>query len=776
MTGFFKLLGLVVTKAWFFILIFAVLLTAVSVGFARKLELDTDIMSLLPSRDPEVSDFLTTSKLFGFNDKLIAVIGLDKALGDAPVEEFMDNFARLLGKSPLIEKVEYKLPNLSFDEHAKRLEDKFDIHYAYYSTPGKDSFLMFISPVGPPGDIKFSKKLMKEITWIEREARNLPDGDTIEFDVKYAGGYVIALEESNNMEKNIKASLITSFVCVWLLFLLFFKRMRMLFFVGASLVMAISWSLMAAYFAIGSLNIMTVAFAAILVGLGVDFGIHISNRFLFELSSGKSSRQAVQGAILTTGEGVFFSCATTSLAFYSLLFTGFEGARQFGFLIGTGIILCMLAMLIVLPSLLLMAAAIYTKRKAPVFDTRELQRLARFIGRRGRKIAISLIITLIIMCLYIFPERNMPEFDNRLDNMGSKGNKAFNVQKRILERFGNYYEPISVVAGDKDPEQAVKRLEDIIPRVRDLVDSGVLTKYESIFKYMPSPGKRGYFLEETKKIKNPENALNYLLEDLKNNESKKEEYEFFSQKKDEILLLLKSGFSKEQPPYFKLKSVLPKELFDKFFAEDKKSGMYYSVCYMYPAERIVKPEQIKNLSTFLGIDGTKLTMTGISLLIGRLEYLIKKEIKIITFSIGAALIFILALIYRRTSLVVISVIPMLMSLAATVLVMSAFNIKLNYMNILAFPLIIGMGIDDSIHMLYRYLENNEKNIGMMIKQTGRAVLLTSLTTIAAFGSLAFSGHNGLISLGITAAVGIGFCLLFSLFVLPGLIMFTERKR
>jgi len=776
MTGFFRLVSLVVTKAWFLVLIAAVLLTAVSIGFAKKLELDTDIMSLLPFRDSDVSNFLETSRLFGFSDKLIAVIGLDEALDKATAVEFMDDFAGRLRKSPLIDEVDYRMPNLYFDEKAQHLEDKFDIDHNYYSTPTKDSFLIFISPAGSPGDIKFSKRLIREVSRIEREAKSLQGPGIVEFDVKYAGGYVIALEESRNMEKNIKVSVITSLIFVWLLFLLFFKRGGILFCVGAALVMAIAWSLMAAYFAIGSLNIMTVAFAAILAGLGVDFGIHISNRFLFEFSSGKSTKEAIQNTILTTGESVFFSCATTSLAFYSLSFTGFKGAREFGFLIGTGIILCMIAMLFVLPSLLIMGAAVYKKRKAFTLDTPGFQHLAGFIKRHGRKTAILLIGILILLGLFIFPGRSMPKFDNSLDNMGSRKNRAFSIQKKILKRFGNYIEPIAIVSSDKDPEQAVRRLKGIMPRVRDLIDEGILTKYEVIFKYMPSPAKQDYFLKESKKIKNPEQALDYLLESLKNNEYKKEEYEFFSQKRSEIILLLKGGFSRDEPPYFELKRVLPKGLFSKFFAEDKNTGNYYTVCYIYPAERMVSSEQIRELSVHLGVDGTDLTMTGMSLLIGRLEHLIKKEIKVITLAIGAVLVFILVVIYKRASLVVISIIPVLMSLAATVLVMSAFNIKLNYMNIVAFPLIIGMGIDDSIHMLYRYFENNAKSVTIMVKQTGRAVLLTSLTTIAAFGSLVFSEHNGLISLGITAAIGIGFCLLFSLFVLPGLIMLVESKR
>ena len=136
---------------------------------------------------------------------------------------------------------------------------------------------------------------------------------------------------------------------------------------------------------------------------------------------------------------------------------------------------------------------------------------------------------------------------------------------------------------------------------------------------------------------------------------------------------------------------------------------------------------------------------------------------------------VLFVIYKRISLVFVSMIPLVMGLTATVILMITFGIKFNYINIIGFPLIIGMGIDDSIHMIYRYFENNDKNIGATIEQTGRAVLLTSLTTMCGFGSLIFTAHSGLMSLGIITVTGIGFCLIASLFVLPGLLMLLKGR-
>lgn len=771
----FKLLSTLIIRAWPLILILAVLFTAISVGFATKLKVDTDIMSLLPSNDLAVSDFLETANLFGFSDKLIAVVESEDGLDDIVALEFMDSFSNLLQRSSLIKGVEYKLPKFSFNGEARRIADKFDIHNVFYSAPDGNSFLMFISPVGSSGEIDFSRRLMKEVRAIERQSRSNMRVNVSALSVNYAGGYIIALEESRNMEKNVKSAIFTSFLCVLLLFFFVFRRFEIIVCVSASLAMAILWTLMTAYFTVGSLNIITVAFAAILAGLGIDFGIHISNRFLFERAHGKNVCQAIQVAILTTGKGIFFSCATTSLAFYSLVFTDFKGAAEFGFLIGTGVILCMLAMLFVLPSFLIWAGRIRDKYPPPIFKFSNLNFLAAFVEKHGRGMAFFIVLIFTISSFYIFSGHDLPEFDNSLDNMSFKDNQGIKVQKEILRQFGNYIEPIVVLAKNKDPDQMMRSLKDVMPLSQDLVRNDILTKFESIFKYLPPTEKRDVLLERLGRVKNPEKAIDYLLRRFKEDESKREEYAFLLRERDEILQFLRNDFSLESLTYGQLKSLLPEHLFNKFFVEDRKTDNYYGVSYLYPKARIVKKDEVRKIADYLNIDAIKLKMTGMGLLVGRLEYLIQREFKFIILFINIALMLVLFVIYKRISLVFVSMIPLVMGLTATVILMITFGIKFNYINIIGFPLIIGMGIDDSIHMIYRYFENNEKNIGATIEQTGRAVLLTSLTTMCGFGSLIFTAHSGLMSLGIITVTGIGFCLIASLFVLPGLLMLLKGR-
>ena len=93
--------------------------------------------------------------------------------------------------------------------------------------------------------------------------------------------------------------------------------------------------------------------------------------------------------------------------------------------------------------------------------------------------------------------------------------------------------------------------------------------------------------------------------------------------------------------------------------------------------------------------------------------------------------------------------------------------QLNLVNVLIFPAIVGIGIDNAIHVIHRFRESGR--VREIITETGRALVLTSLTTMIGFGSLMLSRYRGLRSLGFVAAVGMFFCLYSSLVVLPALL-------
>jgi predicted RND superfamily exporter protein len=141
-------------------------------------------------------------------------------------------------------------------------------------------------------------------------------------------------------------------------------------------------------------------------------------------------------------------------------------------------------------------------------------------------------------------------------------------------------------------------------------------------------------------------------------------------------------------------------------------------------------------------------------------------INIVGFCIGVIFIF-LIITFKKIKIALITLIPLLTSLYLTLVSMELFNIDLNIFSIIAFPIILGIGIDSSIHLEHRIIENKE-SIPYIIEHTGKAVILTSVTTILGFGSLSFSSHQGISSIGLTVVLGMSISLINSLTLLPAL--------
>jgi len=104
---------------------------------------------------------------------------------------------------------------------------------------------------------------------------------------------------------------------------------------------------------VGHLNILTITFAPMLIGMAIDFGVHLVTRYEEELRHGKTEREALEKAIVFTGQGIFTGCFTTAGAFLAMAITNFKGIQEMGIIAGGGMLICLVPMMTMLPVLLL---------------------------------------------------------------------------------------------------------------------------------------------------------------------------------------------------------------------------------------------------------------------------------------------------------------------------------------------------------------------------------------------------------------------------------------
>ena len=146
-------------------------------------------------------------------------------------------------------------------------------------------------------------------------------------------------------------------------------------------------------------------------------------------------------------------------------------------------------------------------------------------------------------------------------------------------------------------------------------------------------------------------------------------------------------------------------------------------------------------------------------------------------AVGAVMVFLVLLLdYRRLGPALLALVPLLVGMIWMLGCMRLLNLQFNFANLVAVPLIIGVGIDNGVHIVHRLLYEGDEGMSIVLRHTGRAILIASLTTMIGFGSLALASHRGMSGLGLILLLGVGACLITSTVVLPNLLVATGRVR
>jgi len=141
------------------------------------------------------------------------------------------------------------------------------------------------------------------------------------------------------------------------------------------------------------------------------------------------------------------------------------------------------------------------------------------------------------------------------------------------------------------------------------------------------------------------------------------------------------------------------------------------------------------------------------------------------------LIFVLLFVdFRSLKFTLLTMIPLVIGAVWMVGAMHLLGMKLNIMNVMAVPLILGIGIDDGVHIIHRYRIEGKHKLHTIFSSTGKAVLITSVSTFLAFGSMGFAASKGIASLGITLSIGIITCYLTTVIILPAIIALLDKHK
>jgi predicted RND superfamily exporter protein len=232
--------------------------------------------------------------------------------------------------------------------------------------------------------------------------------------------------------------------------------------------------------------------------------------------------------------------------------------------------------------------------------------------------------------------------------------------------------------------------------------------------------------------------------------------------------LLKDGLHPEKVSI----SDLPESIMRRYISPMSKRISVYA----YPKDDIWDPAK---MSAFIkDIRSVDPTVTGTPVEVYESSRLMEKSFRQAAIIALIAIVVIVLLDFKNWRLSLLSIMPLALGVFWLLELMGLFGIKFNLANFFGIPMLLGIGVDNAVQIVHRYVRERriEKVSSFMLRATGLAVLLTSLTTLASFGTMIFARHQGIASLGLIMTLGTLTCFIGSMIVLPCVLIIIERSR
>jgi hypothetical protein len=626
--------------------------------------------------------------------------------------------------------------------------------------------------------------------------------------VGLTGEPVLELDEMTQSQKDTTVAAIVSLVLCALIFIYGYQETGRPVKATACLLIGLGYTLAFATLVIGHLNILTITFMPILIGLAIDYGVHLISRYEEELRRGLSKEAALTKAMVFTGQGIFTGGFTTAGGFLAMGLTNFKGIQEMGIICGGGLLVCMVPMMTMLPVLLIRGRQNVEDQEPGDALAEKRARIENlWLRRPGWTAGVTL-----ALCALAATQLHKVYFDYDLLNMQSKGLPAVEFEKELIDSTPKGVLFGAVVATNLQQAAVLEQQLTNLPAVAsvDSITSFLsedqtrkLTLVDEIKKELctvrfaapdPKPvnlqelsgtlySLRGYLgaaLDDVQKDA-PElvpqfNALRDAIEALRRemllgdtnqveaNSVKLAEFQrsLFDDVHDTFQAL-----STEDSRGPLSVADLPPALRDRFVGV---TGKY--LLMVYPKEDIWKRENQKVFIDQVGKLYPNVTGTPVQLY--HYTALLKDSYQQAAWYSLGAIALLVFLHFRSVACVVLALVPVAIGSLWLGGLMGWLGVPLNPANIMTLPLVIGIGVTNGIHILNRFAE--EQTPSLLARSTGKAVLVSGLTAMAGFGSLILAQHQGIHSLGCVMTTGLATCMIAGLTFLPALLNLLMRSR
>jgi hopanoid biosynthesis associated RND transporter like protein HpnN len=548
------------------------------------------------------------------------------------------------------------------------------------------------------------------------------------------------------------------------------------------------------------LNLLSISFAVLFIGLGVDFAIHLTMRYADLLRSGAPDTEALPEAAAQVGSSLVICTTTTAIGFFVFLPSEYRGVAELGLIAGAGMFIILALTLTTLPALLGHWLRLDPSRPPTTrvrFSGDWLRRLAEshrairlfaalgFLGALGLLFKPGVHFDSNVIRMRNAETESVQAFDDLMEMATTSPWYANLVADDLQEadRLAQQLRSFEVV------EQALT-LSDYIPSNQDekleiLADVAMLLETPGAASATGILGSPPGIEEQVEALRD----LKAFLESGWVDASSSPLAASMALLRDRLTTYL-ARIDRDGDPAAALESLedvllsrLPAQIgrlrdaiaTDGVQREDLPPGLVRRMLaptgqarvQVFPSENLQNADALERFVTALrGVDPMA---SGVSINLfdfGRAT--VSSFERALTLAV-VLISLLLWMLWRSLREVWLAMTPLILSSVLTLAAMAALGIDFNFANVIVLPLLLGIGVDSGIHLVHRAKMRRSPTELLLETTTARAVFYSALTTVVSFGTLAFSAHRGVASLGVLLTVGMLLTIVCNLIVLPALI-------
>lgn len=565
-------------------------------------------------------------------------------------------------------------------------------------------------------------------------------------------------------------------LCLWLLLAL--RSLRIFAAIVITLTIGLAATTAFAVLAIGPFNPISVAFAVLFVGISVDLGIQFSVRYRDERYRVGDLTEALTRAARGIGRAMAVAALSAGVGFFAFVPTDYSGVSDLGWIAGVGMIIALVLNLTLLPALIALMRPRGEPRPVGFGWARAADRV--LVRRRGVVLTGAAIVA--VLCLAAVP---YIRFDfNPLDLQNQKSESVATLNDLMSDPMNTPY-TIDILTPSPAAAAALAKRLDALPEVDQTITISSFVPDDQDAKLAIIADARTLLAPTLSPatVKPPPTDAD-ILEAMRTTDSelKKITSRYAGAERVARVLdaLLKKGTGSLPLLKANLADEIPNRLQDVRLALDAQKVTLDNIPPMVKRDWVtpdgralveVYPKGDPRDNTVLrrfvkAVRAIAPDATGSPVTIQESARTVTRAFVTAGIIAVVAIALLLLIVLRRARDVVVVLVPLLLAGLLTLATTAVFDFPLNYANIIALPLLLGIGVSFDIYFVMRWRAGSSD---LLRSSTARAILFSALTTGTAFGSLALSNHPGTASMGALLTISLGYTLLCTFIVLPALL-------